>query len=116
MVYYLLKTLVSAILIVCIAEFAKRSSAFAALIASLPVTSLLAFIWLRIDGIETEKIANLSEQIFWLVIPSLVLFPLFAILLRMGIQFWLSLSAAAAVTAGVYFAMLMLMRRLGIGA
>jgi len=74
--------------IVVISEVAKRSSGFAALIASLPMTSLLAFIWLRVEGETPAKIAELSEQIFWLIIPSLLLFPLFAGLLRYGMAFW----------------------------
>lgn len=39
------KVLVSAVLIVVISKMAKCSSLFAAVLASLPVTSLLAFIW-----------------------------------------------------------------------
>ena len=46
MVYYAFKVLISALLIVAITELSKRNSGLAALLASLPLTSLLAFIWL----------------------------------------------------------------------
>lgn len=90
MLYYALKIGISALVIVAIAEIAKRSSGFAALLASLPLTSLLAFVWLHIEGTESARIADLSGQIFWLVLPSLVLFLLLPLLLRQGLGFWLS--------------------------
>lgn len=115
MLYYTLKVLVSALLIVAISEIAKRSTGFAALVASLPLTSLLAFVWLHMEASPPERIAELSGQIFWLVLPSLLLFLLLPILLRQGWGFWLSLGVAAAATAGAYLALLPLLRRLGVG-
>ncbi len=115
MLYYATKVIISALLIVAISEIAKRSTGFAALIASLPLTSLLAFIWLQIEGSQPEKIAELSGQIFWLVIPSLLLFLLLPVLLRNGVGFWVSLGVSAATTAGCYLALLPLLRRMGVG-
>ncbi|WP_244430761.1 DUF3147 family protein [Methylocystis sp. ATCC 49242] len=115
MLYYATKAIVSALVIVAISEIAKRSTGFAALVASLPLTSLLAFVWLRIEGAPPEKIAELSGQIFWLIIPSLILFPLLPFLLRNGVGFWLSLGASIAATAGAYVLMLPLLRRMGVG-
>lgn len=114
MLYYVLKVFVSALVIVAITEIAKRSSGFAALVASLPLTSLLAFIWLHMEGAAPGEIAGLSRQIFWLVLPSLVLFVLLPVLLRQGLNFWLSLGLSAAATAGCYLALLPLLRRLGV--
>ena len=114
MLYYATKVIVSALLIVAISEIAKRSSGFAALIAALPLTSLLAFVWLRIEGTGVEAMAALSTQIFWLVIPSLLLFVLFPCLLKSGVDFWLSLGISVTATAGCYLALLPLLRRLGV--
>ena len=114
MLYYAIKIIVSALIIVIISEVAKRSSGFAALIASLPLTSLLAFVWLHFEGSQPAQIAQLSGQIFWLVLPSLVLFLLLPVLLKQGWGFWLSLSLSSAATALCYFALMPLLRRMGV--
>ena len=114
MLYYVLKVAISALLIVAISEIAKRSTGFAALVASLPLTSLLAFIWLHMEASPSEQIADLSNQIFWLVLPSLLLFLLLPILLRHGWSFWVSLGISIAATAGCYLALLPLLRRAGV--
>jgi len=114
MLYYTLKVGISAIVIVAIAEIAKRSSGFAALLAALPLTSLLAFMWMNFEGAEPERIAELSSQIFWLVLPSLVLFLLLPLLIRQGLGFWLSLAISVVVTAACYLAMLPVLRKFGV--
>lgn len=112
--YYLSKVVISALIIVFVSEIAKRNSGFAALVASLPLTSLLAIIWLRIEGTQIGQIAELSQQIFWLVLPSLVLFLLLPLLLRHGLAFWLSLSLASSATILCYFLLVPLLRRFGV--
>lgn len=100
--YYILKTLLSAVLIVTVSEIAKRSSIWAGLVASLPLTSLLAIIWLYLDTKDVTKIAQLSKDIFWLVLPSLVFFVALAFLLQKGMHFWLSLGISAGLTVLAY--------------
>lgn len=112
--FYLSKVVVSALVIVLVSEIAKRNSGFAALVASLPLTSLLAIVWLRIEGSQISQIAEFSQQIFWLVLPSLVLFLLLPLLLRQGLAFWLSLSLASAATVLCYLLMIPLLRRMGV--
>ena len=114
MFYYAIKVVVSAIVIVAITEIAKRSNGFAALIAALPLTSLLAFIWLYVEGAEPARIAELSGQIFWLVLPSLLLFLLLPLLIRQGMGFWLSLMLSIAATAGCYAVMMPVLRKFGV--
>jgi hypothetical protein len=114
MIYYAIKIFVSASLIVLISEIAKRSTVFAALVASLPLTSLLAFVWLGFEGAEPEKIAQLSSQIFWLIAPSLVLFPLLAALLRVGTNLWVSLAVASAASALAYLALMPALKKFGL--
>ncbi len=72
---------------VAISEAAKRSTLLGGILASLPLTSLLAFIWLYGETGDTGKIANLSVSIFWYVLPSLVLFVALPILLARGPRF-----------------------------
>lgn len=114
MLYYALKVAISAFIIVAIAEIAKRSSGLAALLASLPLTSLLAFVWMHVEGADSANIADLSGQIFWLVLPSLVLFILLPLLLKQEMGFWLSLALSVAATVLCYFVMLPLLRKFGV--
>lgn len=102
--YLLFKFGLSAAILVAVSEIAKRSSIWAALLASLPLTSLLAFVWIYLDTKDTQKVAALSSDIFWLVIPSLALFPALAVLLRNGVSFWLAMSGAIALTLLAYAA------------
>lgn len=116
LVIYLAKAAVSAIVIVAVSEIAKRSTGFAALIASLPLTSLLAFVWLHLEGTPGARIGELSIQVFWLVIPSLVFFVLLTWLLNRQVNFWPSLALAVLATAASYGLMLWLLRRIGIAS
>jgi hypothetical protein len=114
MTQYIVKVLLSALLVVAVAEIGKRSSFWAAALASLPLTSLLAFVWMRIDGAPPEQVASLSTGIFWLVLPSLLLFVLFPLLLRAGVHFWASLALSCVATAAAYAAMVALLARFGV--
>lgn len=114
LLHYTIKVALSAAVIVAVAEIAKRSSFWAAALASLPLTSLLAFIWLYLETGDTQKIAALSQGIFWLVIPSLLLFVLLPLMLRAGWGFWVSLAAAACATALGYIGMVWLLARAGV--
>lgn len=114
MLYYAVKVTLSALAIVAISEIAKRHSGFAALVAAIPLTSLLAFVWLHIEGMPASQIANLSNDIFWLVLPSLVLFVSLPLLLRQGVHFWPALAVSVAATVAAYLLLLPLLRRLGV--
>lgn len=108
-----IKVLVTSVLVVAVAEAAKRSVLLGALIASLPLTSLLAFVWLWRDTGDTERIAALASGIGWLVAPSLVLFIALPLLLRAGFPFWLALAASSTLTAAAYLAMVRILAALG---
>lgn len=111
---FFVKVLISAVVIVLVSELAKRQSGvWAALLASLPLTSLLAFIWIYVETGSTETISRLSWDILWLVVPSLALFALLPVLLRHGINFWPSLALASVVTAVLYLSVLGLLKLTG---
>jgi hypothetical protein len=102
MAYLLLKFFLSAAVIVIVSEVARRSSLLGAFIASLPLTSLLAIVWLYLDTRSVEKVATLSNSILWLVLPSLLFFVVFPWLLRNGMAFWWALLLSCCVTATGY--------------
>ena len=99
---FALKVAISALLIAAVSELGKRSSLLGAMLAALPVTSLLAFVWLYRDTGDAMKVAALSQDILWLVLPSLLLFVLLPVLLRQGWQFWSALGVSCAVTVVAY--------------
>ncbi|MGH8528257.1 MAG: DUF3147 family protein [Nevskiales bacterium] len=113
MTYYAVKLLLSAVVIVLISELAKRNTLAGALLASLPLTSLLAFIWVYWETRDAARIATLSLDIFWLVFPSLALFLVLPWLLQRGTNFWLALPLACAVTAMCYLGMLQMLKLRG---
>ena len=116
MIYYAIKILLSSLVLVAVSEIAKRSSLLGALLASLPLTSLLAFVWLYVDTGDVHKVSALSADIFWLVLPSLPLFLVLPWLLKSGWSFWLSLGVAALVSAVCYGLLLLLIKQIAVQA
>ncbi|GLQ00101.1 hypothetical protein GCM10007891_19540 [Methylophaga thalassica] len=104
--YYITKFAISATLIVAISELAKRSSMLGAVLASLPIVSIIAMIWLYHESGDTAKVIALASDIVWLVLPSLVLFIALPILLKHEFSFYLSLSISIALTVIAYLLML----------
>lgn len=114
MLYYAAKIAITTLLIVLISEIAKRSSFWGAVLASIPLISVLAMIWLYVDTKDVAKISALSMGVFWLVLPSLVLFIILPLLLKQGLHFYLSLSVSLIVTVVCYWGMLTVLGRYGI--
>jgi hypothetical protein len=114
MLYLLAKAAISGILVALASEVARRSPGWGALIVSLPLVSLLSFIWLWRDTQDPERIAALSYGAFWFFLPSMPLFLALPALLRAGLSFWTALLAACALTVALYFGMTLLAPRLGI--
>ena len=114
MLYYAFKLITTAALIVSISEISKRSTFIGGLLASLPIISLLSIMWIYVDTKDTDKIANFSSSVFWLVIPTLPFFLLFPYMLRKEINFYLSLTASTALMMGLYLVMVAVLRKYGI--
>jgi hypothetical protein len=114
MLYAVIKALLSGLIIAAASEAAKRSPAMAAVILSLPLISILAFIWLWRDTSDTEGIAALSQSTFWFVLPTLPMFLVLPALLRGGMGFWTSLGLSCLVTLALYAAMAWTLGKLGI--
>ena len=103
MAYFIVKILLSGIIIAAVSEIAKRSPTFGALVVSLPLVSLLGILWLWRDTRDIERIAGLSEATFWYVLPSLPMFLVMPAMLRAGVGFWPALGASCALTVVLYF-------------
>ncbi len=111
MAYVILKLCLSAAIIFAVSEVAKRSTVWGAFIASLPLLSLLAIVWVYVETGDVERIADMSVNIFWRVLPSLLFFVLFPVLLRNGVVFWWSFFISIAVTSAGYALILLIQRK-----
>jgi hypothetical protein len=114
MTYLLLKALLSGLIVAAASEVARRWPGLGGLIVSLPMVSLLAFIWLWHDTGDPERIARLSTSAFWFFLPSMPMFLALPALLRAGLGFWPSLGLACALTLCLYLGMLWAGPRLGL--
>lgn len=112
--YLLLKAAVSGILIALASEAARRSPGVGGLIASLPLVSILALIWLWQDTTDEVAVAALAQSTFWFVLPSLPMFLVLPVLLRQGMGFWLSLGLTCLMTIVLYWLTFWLLSRFGI--
>ena len=108
------KALLSGALIAAIAEIGKRLPTMGALVASLPLVSVLGMILLWRARPDAENMAIHAEATFWYVLPSLPMFLLIPALLRHGVSFWLALLAGCALTVALYLSMMHVGPRFGL--
>ena len=112
--YLLLKAALSGVLIAVISEVAKRYPGFGALIASLPLVSVLGMLWLWNDKPDPANMATHAEATFWFVLPSLPMFLLMPAMLRNGWSFWAALVAGCILTIALYGLMTWVGPKLGL--
>lgn len=114
MLYLLIKAAISGVIIALVSEVAKRNPGFGALIASLPLISVLGMVWLWRDKPDAANMAAHVEATFWFVLPSLPMFLLMPLLLRNGVNFWISLAIGCVLTVALYLGMTLLGSRIGL--
>lgn len=114
MSYLFVKAILSGIIIAAVSEIAKRYPGLGALVASLPLISVLGMIWLWRDTGDPVRMAAHAEATFWFVLPSLPMFLVIPAMLRHGVSFWTALLAGCLVTITLYLMMTWIGPRLGI--
>ncbi|MGR8942578.1 MAG: DUF3147 family protein [Gammaproteobacteria bacterium] len=113
MAWIITKYLLTAAVVVLVSELAKRSDRLGALIAALPLITVISLIWLYVEGQPQAKIANNAWYTFWYVIPTLPMFLVFPMLLpRIG--FWPTLLACIVLTTICFALFAGIVRRFGI--
>ncbi len=112
--YLCVKALISGIIVMAVSETAKRSPALGALVASLPLVSVLGMTWLWQETKDPARLAAHASATFWLVLPSLPMFLLLPYLLGKGLAFYPALAIACATTAVLYVLMVWLLARFDI--
>ena len=108
---YAIKVLISALVIVAVNALSKRSTALAAMLLALPPVSVIAFTWEWAETSDAEKIAQLSTDTFWFVLPTLPMFLLLSWLLRQGYNYFLALAICSVLTAVLFAATQHLLQR-----
>ena len=114
MLYFAIKAGLSGLIAAAVAEIARRYPGWGGLVASLPLTSLLAMIWLWRDSRDPERVAELAGGIFWFILPSLPMFLVLPWMLRSGVGFWLTLGTNVIGTLALYALWFWAAPRLGI--
>ncbi len=110
--YFLIKTFLTALIIVFVSEIAKKYTWAAAIIVSIPLTSLLAFIWLYFDTKDVQKVIELSFSTIIMTIPSIIFFIVLPIMLKLKQNFTFSIVIAIVSTSVAYLLFITIIKKL----
>ena len=99
---FLVRVLVSGILVALIALIGRRWPGLGGVIASVPLVSTLGMIWLWHDTQDRELVASYATAAFWYFLPTIPMFLLIPVLLRQGASFWIALAAGLGMTMLLY--------------
>ena len=116
MSYYIFKIVLTTALVVAVSEVSKRSSLAGAVVASVPLISVLAMAWLYAETKDIYQVSSLARNIFWLVLPSLVLFLVLPRMLERGYDLHVSFGVSIGAMIVFYFLMVVTLRRIGMAA
>jgi hypothetical protein len=108
------KVLASAIIILVVNKVQLFSDRLSALLIALPLTSLLAMIWMHHAGQTSQRLANHAEGTFWFVLPTLPMFLILPWMLRNGWGFWTALASNCMITVAFFWVTVITLRRFGI--
>lgn len=114
MAFYITKLFITSLLIVIISEIGKRYSLAGALLAAIPLVSILAMTWMYVDTGSTESAVSFSQRIVWLIAPSMTLFLVFPLLIRKGFGFYPSMAVAIVMTIAAYYSVIFILEKFGI--
>ena len=110
---YVVKIIVSALLILLISELVKKTGFWGALLASLPIVSIISIIWIYVETKDISRIRDFSYDVFWLVLPSLGFFILLPFCLQ-KVNFTVSMIISSFGTILLYATFLWMLPKLGI--
>lgn len=109
-----IKALVSGVLIATAAEVARRSASWGGLVASLPLTSLIALAWLWKDTRDPLRAADFVSATALYVAASLPAFAVIALLLRRQTGIGPALLAGSLTAIAGYLLLMAVGRRWGL--
>lgn len=111
---YIIKVVLSSIIIVAVSEVSKKSSLIGSILASIPLVSVLAIIWLYLDTGNAIQSAKLAKSVFYMVIPSLSFFAVFPYLIKLKLNFYPAMFISLTVMVLLYFLMAYVLQKVGV--
>jgi len=85
--FFLVKLIVSAFIIAGVSELAKKMPSLGGLIAAMPLTTLLALIWLYVDTSDYELAYTFTRSVLFAIIPTIFFFISALYLFKKGASF-----------------------------
>ena len=111
------KILLTALIIFSIVQISERNTLMAAVLASIPIVSVLSMIMMFHEGQTAVEISAFARDIVWLLIPSLLMFIVMPWLIESrSWDFYPALAAGLACTVTGYFVMVQTMEKFGLSA
>ena len=110
----LAKLFLSALVIVVVTKIQLVNDRLSALLIALPITSLVAMIWMHLDNQSSQRLANHAEGTFWFVLPTLPMFLIIPWMLRHHWGFWATLAVNCLITIALFWLTVVVLRRFGI--
>ena len=104
----------TALIIFAVVQVSERSTLLAAVLASVPIVSVLAMMWMNHEGQSAEEISGFAKDIVWLLLPSLLMFIVIPVLIEKGWEFYPALGAGLMTTIVGYFLMVQIMEKYGL--
>ncbi|MCH2062996.1 MAG: DUF3147 family protein [Roseibacillus sp.] len=108
------KVILTAFVVLFVTKIQLFHDRLSALLIALPLTSLLAMIWMRAEGQDSGRIANHAESTFWFVLPTLPMFLVLPWMLRNGWGFGTALAANCVLTVLLFLALVAILKPFGI--
>ena len=109
-----IKALVSGVLIAMASEIARRNAGWGGLIASLPLTTLIALVWLWRDTHDPIRASEFVIGTALYVVAALPSFAVLALLLRRGVGFAPALAFGCIAAMAGYLVLLWTGRKFGL--
>lgn len=113
----LVKIILTAVIILVVTKLQLVSDKLSALLIALPLTSILAMLWMRHErqikdpAVRIESIANHAYYTFWFVLPTLPMFLVIPWMLRRGHGFYFTLVANALLTTILFWLLVVLLKK-----
>lgn len=99
-VFFAVKIILSALIIAGVSELAKRMPSLGGLIAAMPLTTLLALIWLYVETGDYQLAQAFTRSVLFAIIPTVFFFIAALALFRRGTPFLLVLALSFVIYIG----------------